>query len=121
MELIFCFYAKLQKPGVQKMKKGLTYDEIRQANETLSYFECLCLMRDFDVVPNLVTKVDFNSVWKWCKARRGRRVAGHDSNINELDFEDFLEFLACVSLVAFSRPGMTERGGDKENLPLEER
>lgn len=48
LSIIFNFYAKLQKPGVQRMKKSLTYTEIQDANSTLSYFETLCCLRDFD-------------------------------------------------------------------------
>ncbi|GMH58673.1 hypothetical protein TrST_g7230 [Triparma strigata] len=107
LEIIFSFYAKLQKPGVQRMKKSLTYTEINDANSTLSYFESLCGMRDFDVVPNLVTREDFDCIWKWCKARRGRRSTP-ESVISELEFGDFLELLSCISLVAFSRPGMVD-------------
>ncbi len=106
LDLIFSFYAKLQKPGVQKMKRALTFKEIDQANTTLSFFEFLCALRDFDVVPNLVTKPDVLSIWKHCKAKRGRR-ATPETVISELQFEDFLEILVHISLVAFQRPGIS--------------
>ncbi|GMI08580.1 hypothetical protein TrRE_jg6278 [Triparma retinervis] len=110
LESIFIFYSKLQKPGVQRMKKGLTFDEVSQANTTLSFFEFLCAVRDFDLVPNLVTKNDVNSIWKWCKSRRGRRSTP-ESVISELEFPDFVEILCCVSLVAFPDVGGEEAVG----------
>jgi len=83
LEQIFVFYAKLQKPGVQKMKKSLTFDEVNQANTTLSYFEFLCAVRDFDIVPNIITKNDVNGIWKCCKSRRGQRSTP-ESVLNEV-------------------------------------
>ena len=66
--------------------------------------------KNFEMIPNLVSKNEYLAIWKSCKARRGRR--SHDyletDNINELDFLGFLEVLVCAALVAFSKPGMCE-------------
>jgi len=45
LDKIFKFYSKLQKPGVQKMKRALVFDEMREANTTLSYFELLVMFQ----------------------------------------------------------------------------
>ena len=116
LELIFVFYSKLQKPGVQRLKKSLTFDEINQANTTMSYFELLCTMRDFDVVPNLLSKGDLGSIWKWCKGRRGR-TSDPTKVLSELEFRDFLEVLCCVAIVAFSRPALQEGEGRRLDPP----
>ena len=107
LDKMFKFYSKLQKPGVQKMKRALVFDEIRQANASLSYFELFVMFKNFDIIPNLVSKQEYLSIWQSCKARRGRRSEdGQQGNISELDYYDFLEVLVCTALVGFSKPGM---------------
>jgi len=86
LAIIFSFYARLQKPGVQRMKQGLTFTEVAEANTSLSYFELLCALRDFKVVPLLIPQTELLGIWKFTKARRGR-TAGVDTVLNELDFE----------------------------------
>ena len=83
LQKIFFFYAKLSKASVQRSTSNLTFGEIQIANTTLSPFECLCFLIDFKIIPTLLTKREFLSIWKWCKARRGRRALSNTSDSTE--------------------------------------
>lgn len=61
---IFAFYKKLQSPGSQLARKGLSYEEISGCNETMSFFETLWFCRNFNVVPALISKNDLLQIWR---------------------------------------------------------
>ena len=106
--LIFEFYSKLQSPGYQ-MGRGLTYDEIANCNERLSFFELICFCRDFKVVPDLVAKSTVSYVWKIATSEAGRsglrRGGGGDAAATRdagLGLDEFLALLVRLSLVAYA-------------------
>jgi hypothetical protein len=110
LELIFNHYCLLQPPRQQRMQAKISFSEIATANATLSTLETLALCRDFDIVPNLITKAELAKVCKVCKVKRGHNqpidnIDGDDErNLNELNFDDLLDFLVHVALLAFNKP-----------------
>ena len=60
----FEFYAKLQSPNQQMATRNVTYELMCFANETLSFHELVVWMRDFKVVPTLLTRGELRFLWK---------------------------------------------------------
>lgn len=102
LRLIFNFYAKLQPPSNQ-LSTNPTYAQIEYANETLSFFELLTLCRDFRVAPRLITREELKFLWKIINIKRMR---GNETTLGELDFDEFIDFLSKIAILAYSKPGM---------------
>lgn len=103
--LIFSFYAKLQNPTTQMQKGGLTYDEIKLSNETLSFYEILLLLRDFDVLPKLITKDELLFLWK---VGNIQRISAGLGSLRMLGFRDFVDILAKIAVFAYNKPGLRQ-------------
>jgi len=106
LSLIFEFYSKLQSPGFQ-MGRGLTYEEIKNCNERVSFFELICFCRDFKIVPRLASKSTLQYLWKVATAKCNRSAgnAGDgDQSLRDagLDLEEFLMILVRIALVAYA-------------------
>lgn len=103
--LIFSFYAKLQNPSTQMQKGGLTYDEIKLANETLSFYELLLLLRDFNVLPKLITKDELLFLWK---VGNIQRISNGKGSLRMLDIQEFVDMLAKIAVFAYNKPGLRQ-------------
>lgn len=105
--IVFGFYGKLQTPAAQLAQGGLTYEEIRNCNNRLSYFELLSFCRDFGVVPDLVTKQNLEYIWRVIVADHNRSTTHfqhqgpgqmRDAGI---DLDEFQAALVRIGLIAF--------------------
>jgi hypothetical protein len=105
LALVFNFYAKLQSPQAQMQKGGLTYDEIKISNETLSFYETLLLLRDFEVLPKLITKEELLFLWKVGNIQNIH--LGKDA-LRMLDFRQFIDMLAKIAIFAYNKPGLRQ-------------
>ena len=103
LRIAFDFYAKLQTPGQQLATSNVTYELMRFANETLSFHELAVWMRDFLVVPSLLTKGELRFLWKMTSLQWVRM--GKDQ-IKYLTFEMFQDFFARMAILAYNKPGM---------------
>ena len=99
----FDFYAKLQTPGQQLATSNVTYELVRFANETLSFHELAVWMRDFNVIPSLLTKGELRFLWKITSLQWVRM--GKDQ-IKYLTFDMFQDFFARMAVLAYNKPGM---------------
>ncbi len=99
----FDFYAKLQTPGQQLATNNVTYELMRFANETLSFHELAVWMRDFLVVPTILTKAELRFLWRMTSLQWVRM--GKDQ-IKYLTFEMFLDFFSRMAILAYNKPGM---------------
>ena len=58
LRTIFFFYAKLQMGG------NITFDDLDVSNITISFYELCSVLRDFHIIPNLMSKEDVQFLWK---------------------------------------------------------
>ena len=105
LALIFDFYAKLQDPQTQMQKKALTYDEIQRANETLSFYEMLLMMRDFDILPKLITKDELIFLWK---VGNIQNITAGKGPLRMLTFREFIDMLTKVAIFSYNKPGLRQ-------------
>ena len=104
---IFTFYSKLQSPEHQLGRKPKSYEEIREANSTMSYLELLCFCRDFDVVPNLLPKEDLAVLWKIHRSQMLNALDQIDTHLSDvqkssMDLTQFMQMLVKIALMAFA-------------------
>lgn len=112
--LIFGFYSKLQMPGAQLAQRGVTYEEIKNCNDRISFFELLTLCRDFGMIPGVVSKQNLQFVWTVCLAEHNRskkREHFRHAWCGQLrdagvDIEEFLAVLARIALIAYAETTM---------------
>jgi hypothetical protein len=97
---IFFYYAKVQAPSTKIQKSCMTSDEEISARESLSFFELMMLLRDFRILPKLLTKDEVIFLYRiMCSQKKARR----DINVL-LTFEDFKDFFARVAILIFNKP-----------------
>lgn len=107
LRLLFDFYARLQSPSTKVGKRCPTYDEIRAANETLSLFELMWMLRDTQVLPSRVSKSELQHLWTLTAPSRGRATtAAGRAAMAGLRFSEFPAFLAKLAVVTFAKPGL---------------
>ena len=104
---IFTFYSKLQSPEHQLGRKPKSYEEIREANSTMSFLELLCFCRDFDIVPQLMPKEDLAVLWKIHRAQMLHDMDRLDTHLSEvqkssMDLTQFMQMLVKIALMAFA-------------------
>jgi hypothetical protein len=95
--LVYDFYAKLQAPAIQLCGKARSYDEAKRADETLSQGELTSLLKDFKVVPNLLSREELAHIWG-----SHSREEGH-VKFTELTIVEAVECLSRIALVVFSK------------------
>lgn len=110
--VVFGFYGKLQTPAAQLAQGGLTYEEIRNCNNRLSFFELLSFCRDFAVIPDLVTKQNLEYIWRVIIAEHNRSTdRAHfrhaDFGLGQMrdagiDLDEFQAALVRIALIAFA-------------------
>lgn len=88
-------------PPHQQLGKPIvcTFDEIKLANETLCFGELLGFARDFELVPQLITKGDLMYVWE---SQRGGPRGFYEKNC--IDLVQFKECLARIALMVYAQP-----------------
>jgi len=62
------FYCRVQTPGSQLGRAPLGFDEVAECNASLSFLGLLSLLRDFDVVPQLLLP-EVMPPWKLARLR----------------------------------------------------
>ena len=92
----FNFYAKLLDPKIATGSYYPTFEAIERAARTCTFTECLAFAWDFDIVPHLLSRGDLRYVFAYVQR-------DSEDYINELTYEQFEEFLARVSLVAYEK------------------
>lgn len=99
--------------------KAASFQELCTANETMCLAEVLIFLRDFKVVPCLLSKREVNEIWgliatEWVHSGRG--------TLRQLDVEGFKDLFVRIAIVAYNKPGlksMTKRVIGGELLPSE--
>ena len=94
---IYFFYAKLLVGGAS------TFDDVDISNITISFYELCSVLRDFQVIPVLISKEDVQFLWKVSSLES---VKSGESSITELDFDQFRHFVGRCAILAYNRPGM---------------
>jgi hypothetical protein len=95
--LVYDFYAKLQAPAIQLCGKARSYDEAKRADETLSQGELTSLLKDFNVVPKLLSREELAHIWG-----SHSREEGH-VKFTELTIVEAVECFTRIALVVFSK------------------
>jgi hypothetical protein len=96
---IFMYYAKLQSPTVIH-----SFIETDEANETMSQVEFILFLRDFQIIPKLLTKLDVIELWKlvtkeWIHTGKG--------TFRSMDFNSFKDMFVRLALFSYSKPGLS--------------
>ena len=81
----------------------------KKPSSLMSRAEATSLLEDFDVVPRLVSRRDANRAFRAADAP----AVGEDAAVNrvdELDFDEFVAFMATVSVLAWHDPSSDPRG-----------
>jgi len=109
--LIFQFYSKVQTPAAQ-YGKTLMFSDMQQVNTTLSFFELLLLLRDYCIVPQIVSKREVFVLWQIAfqeKVKRKQKKQSHTSGTgiknSDLTYNEFLDMLTRIALLGFGKPG----------------
>ena len=97
LRAIFFFYAKLQMSG------NFTFEDVDVSNITISFYELISVMRDFHLIPTLLSREEVQFAWKVMSLQS---VKDGYQVVTELDFNQFKEFLARCAIIAYNRPGM---------------
>jgi hypothetical protein len=94
---LFYFYAKLQKGG------QFTFEDMDDANITISFFELISLLRDVNVIPALLSREDVHFLWKVINLQSVKLGKGR---VTDLDLDLLKELLARGAILAYNRSGM---------------
>jgi hypothetical protein len=97
LRTMFYFYAKLQKGG------HFTFEDMDDANITISFYELISLLRDFNVIPTLLSKEDIQFLWKVINLQSVKLGNGR---VTDLDLDLLKELLARGAVLAYNRSGM---------------
>ena len=82
LRAIFFFYAKLQVSG------NFTFEDVDVSNITISFYELISVMRDFHLIPTLLSREEVQFAWRVMSlqsVKEGSQV------VTELDFNQFKE------------------------------
>jgi hypothetical protein len=94
---IFYFYSKLQVGGL------ITFEDMDISNITISFHELCAILRDFKVMPTLISKEDVQFIWKVMNLQ-SIKLGG--SSLKDLDFDLLKQILARIAIIAYNRSGM---------------
>ena len=149
LSLLFDFYAQLFNAEKQLGAKGLTIEQVQMANTTLAFGEFFAFAGDNGICPGLLGERALKRVWLKHKhvrtvrfshalmfiARRkpsfvdGGKGVTRDEQSEELraalekpadmDFDDFLELLLLIALVAFDSGPRARRLNRRIRTPME--
>lgn len=81
----------------------MTFSEADLQNETMNIFELITFLRDFKVIPKLLTKKDIDDIWfvmskEWIQSGKG--------TLHHLDFESFKDMIVRIAVYSYSKPGL---------------
>ena len=93
---VFGFYGSLFDPRVALDNKQPSFDQIKLANETLTFAELHQLLVDFEVVPQLINRTKLQSVW--VSPHLTRRIEGRIWLLERAHFATALAL--CALLIA---------------------
>jgi hypothetical protein len=99
---IFFFYTKVQLPTTKLHVRSsrLTSDEENLGRSCLSMYELFLLLRDFRIVPKLISKEEVLFLWKLITSMKKSRR----EEVVLLEFHDFQELFARIAILTFSKP-----------------
>jgi hypothetical protein len=99
LALVFGFYSKITSSKKKLLANKLSFTEIQRASNSITFAEMINILRDFKVLPRLLSKQELQKVWQ------GR--TRDESNIfyRELTYHEFVDCLARCALLAFAKLG----------------
>lgn len=101
LALLFDFYAKITSAKKKLCANKLSFVEIQRGSSTITMAEMFILLRDFDVVPRVLTKQELHQVWQ-------TRLRDEDNvYYRELTYTEFVDCLGRCALLAFPKLGHT--------------
>lgn len=89
---------------MQPLPNAKSFHEADVANDSMNLFELLVFLRDFKVIPRLITKKDVKEIWtmigkEWIQSGRG--------TLRQLDVESFKDAFVRLAIVAYSKHGIS--------------
>jgi hypothetical protein len=117
---LFFFYTKVQLPATKLHLRSayVTSDQEVLGRSCLSLYELFLLLRDFRIIPKLISREEVLFLWKLItsmkKTRREETVL--------LEFSDFQELFGRIAILTFNKPliqrvVLTARGGESGKMP----
>jgi hypothetical protein len=97
---IFQYYAALEPPNALQAK---TFSDVLETNDTMELVEFHTFLRDFQVVPRLLSKKDVREVWNSICADY---VASGHGTFKKMDFEVFRDSIVRLAVCAFCKTGL---------------
>jgi hypothetical protein len=97
---IFQYYAALEPPNALQAK---TFSDVLETNDTMELVEFHTFLRDFQVVPRLLSKKEVREVWNSICA--DYVAAGHGT-FKKMDFEVFRDAIIRLAVCAFCKNGL---------------
>lgn len=99
---IFFFYTKIQLPSTKLhiQPSKLTSDDEVIGRSCLSMYELFLLLRDFRIIPKLISREEVLFIWKLITSMKKTRR----EEIVLLEFPDFQELFARIAILTFNKP-----------------
>ena len=97
LAMIHSFYSKLI------VTRKMTFHEMDNSSNTLSAGGLLSCLRDFNLIPLLLSKEDVLIIWKLMSLES---VKLKDGVISELTLEQFKTLMSKIAVLAYNRDGM---------------
>lgn len=95
---LFFFYSSFGE-----VVEGSSFEKIGNETQTWSHTELETFLRDFGVLPRLLSRDEMGEVWNDASDARVRRL---EKPMSQLDLEDGKEMMARIALFVYLRPGM---------------
>ena len=85
------------------MVEGSSFEKIGDETQSWSHTELETFLRDFGVLPKLLSREEMGEVWNDASTARVKR---HEKAMSQLNLEDAKEIIARIALFVYLRPGM---------------
>lgn len=95
--LIFMFYAAMQVSGTA------SFSATQLANETMTLYELDKFCRDFQIIPNMLSKTEIKAVWSTFAMSY---AAKYRTALQAMTFVDFQDFFVRMALASYNKKGM---------------
>ena len=105
LTVLFDFYARITSSKKKMNNNKLSFAQIQRGASTITFAEMILLLRDFDVLPRLLSKRELRQVWQ-------SRLREEDNVFyRELTYNEFVDYLTRCALLAF--PKLDHPGGKR--------
>ena len=95
--LVFMFYAAMQVSGTA------SFSATQLANETMTLYELDKFCRDFNIIPNMLSKSEIKAVWASFASAYSLK---YRTTLTAMTFEDFKDLFVRMALFSYNKRGM---------------